>query len=94
MWQSGAPQRRVARGTPKGCRCTYALLWDIALLSVTAFVSIENGKLSYRAVAESPYAGNSSAMLGGSSCPGHGLLHINNADPRVFLLSQPYKKNV
>src|SRR4030042_1067761 len=26
MWRSGAPQRRVARGTPKGCRCTYVLL--------------------------------------------------------------------
>ena len=33
MWRSGAPQRRVARGTPKGCRCTYVLLCDVALKS-------------------------------------------------------------
>ena len=30
MWRSGAPQRRGARGTPSGCRCTYVLLCDVA----------------------------------------------------------------
>ena len=30
MWRSGAPQRRVARGAPKGRRCTYVLLYAVA----------------------------------------------------------------
>ena len=34
MWRSGAPQRRVARGTPKGCRCTYVLLYAVALFAL------------------------------------------------------------
>jgi hypothetical protein len=32
MWRSGAPQRRGARATPKGRRCTYVLLYAVAII--------------------------------------------------------------
>ena len=48
MWRSGAVQRRGARGTRFGCRCAYALLWDVASMSVieSAFVPLGNTRLS------------------------------------------------